>query len=190
MQEIEYVEYEDAKIVLCVGDRKEIFELSYKAFIDRKYIIHYYAGVKDKYWATYDSYLRHMITIMSNEQWVENKKCAKVVKKFCKSVNKKYNIKILGSNHLLDVILDYDKVPEEPYNLVLYNPCTTIKEIFIGPNPEKQYASLPQEQLLALIKECKKFYTNSSCGVYEAPFLIDKKQIVWLGKRNKGRKYK
>lgn len=65
-----------------------------------------------------------------------------------------------------------------------------MKEVFIGPNPDQQYESLPQEQLLALVAECEKFYTNSSCGVYEAPFLIDKDRIIWLGKRNRGRKYK
>jgi len=189
LKNVELVSYEDAEMVICVGDRKEIHELCLKAFLEHKYIIHYYAGAISDYLGTYDDYLRHCMTIMSNEQWVENKKASKVVKKLCKSINKIPNIKIVGSNHLLDVELDYLEVPNEPYNLVLYNPCTKIKEIFIGPNPDKQYANLPQGQLLALIKECKKFYTNSSCGVYEAPFLIDKKRIIWLGKRNKGRKY-
>jgi UDP-N-acetylglucosamine 2-epimerase len=190
LRNIEYEDYRTSKIVLLTGDRVETHALAVKAFLDHKYIIHYYAGIRDKYLSTYDAYLRHCITILSDEQWVENKKCARMVKKLCKVINKQSCIKIIGSNHLLDVILDYEKVPEEPYNLVLYNPCTTIKEIFIGPNPDKQYGSLPQEQLLALVKECEKFYTNSSCGVYEAPFLIKDDQIVWLGKRNKGRKYK
>ena len=188
LKDIEFVKYDEAKIILLTGDRVETYFLAWRSFIEHKYLIHYYAGVKDKYFATYDSYLRHMITIMSNEQWVENKKCAKTVRKLCKSINKKHNIKIVGSNHLLDVILDFSKVPEEPYNLVLYNPCTKMKEIFIGPNPDQQYKSLPQAQLLGLIKECEKFYTNSSCGVYEAVFLLKKNQIIWLGKRNRGRK--
>jgi len=188
LEDIKLVPYEEAEIVLCIGDRKEIFELAYKAFLDNKYIIHYYAGVKQKYLTTYDDYLRHCITLLSNEQWVESKRAKKVVRKLCKAVNKTPNIKIVGSNHLKGVTLDYSKVPEEPYNLVLYNPCTKIKEIFIGPNPDKQYASLPQEQLLGLVKKCERFYTNSSCGVYEAPFLIDKKKIIQLGKRNDGRK--
>ena len=190
LKDIDFVEYEEAEVVICTGDRVETHTLALKAFLDHKYIIHFYAGIKDKYFSTYDATLRHCITLLSNEQWVENKKCAKTVRELCKAINKMHDIKIVGSNHLLDVILDYEKVPEEPYNLVLYNPCTAMKEIFIGPNPDKQYGSLPQAQLLGLIKECEKFYTNSSCGVYEAPFLIKKKQIVWLGKRNKGRKYK
>ena len=188
LEEIEFVEYNKTEIVLCIGDRKEIFELAYKAFIDQKYLIHYYAGVKQKYLTCYDDYLRHCITIMSNEQWVESKRCKKVVKKLCKSIGKLPNIRIVKPNHLKDVMLDYSKVPEEPYNLVLYNPCTKIKEIFIGPNPDIQYGSLPQEQLLGLVQECKAFYTNSSCGVYEATFLIDKNKIKWLGKRNAERK--
>ena len=190
LRNIEWEYYDKAKIVLLTGDRRETHRRAVQAFLDHKYIIHYYAGIKDKYYSTYDSYFRHCITILSNEQWVESKKCAKVVRKLCKAIGKKPLIKIVGSNHLLGVILDYEKVPEEPYNLVLYNPCTKIKEVFIGPNLDEQYGSLPQEQLLALVKECKKFYTNSSCGVYEAPFLINKKNIVWLGKRNKGRHFK
>ena len=190
LQEIEFVEYEDAEIVLSVGDRVEIHALTLRAFLDHKYIIHYYAGALSKHLATFDDYLRHCITLMSDEQWVENKKASKVVKKLCKSINKTPNIKIVGSNHLLDVVLDFSRVPNEPYNLVLYNPCTKIKEVLIGSSPDEQYGSLPQAQLLGLIKECKQFYTNSSCGVYEAPFLIDDKKIVWLGKRNRGRKYK
>ena len=190
LEAIELVPYEEAEIVLCIGDRKEIHDLAVKAFLDHKYLIHYYAGALSKHLATFDDYLRHCITLLSDEQWVENKRSDKVVKKLCKAINKKANIKIVGSNHLLDVILDFSKVPDEPYNLVLYNHCTKIKEIFIGSSPDIQYGSLPQAQLLGLVKKCERFYTNSSCGVYEAPFLIDKKQIVWLGKRNKGRKYK
>lgn len=190
LRNIDWVCYDEAKTVILTGDRRETHRRAVESFLDNKYIIHYYAGIKDNYFATYDSTFRHCITLMSDEQWVENKRCARVVKKLCKSINKKPNIKIVGSNHLLAVILDFSKAPEEPYNLVLYNPCTKIKEIFIGPNPDKQYGSLPQEQLLGLIKKCEKFYTNSSCGVYEAPFLIKEGQIVWLGKRNRGRKFK
>ena len=104
LQEIEFVEYEDAEVVLCVGDRKEIHALTLRAFLDHKYIIHYYAGALSKHLATFDDYLRHCITLMSDEQWVENKKASRVVKKLCKSINKTPNIKIVGSNHLLDVI--------------------------------------------------------------------------------------
>lgn len=190
LKEIELVPYKEAEIVICIGDRKEIFELAYRAFIDHKKIIHYYAGAVSKYLTTYDDYLRPAITILSDIQWCESKRAARNVKKLCAVINKKPNIKIVGSNHLIDVELDYSKVPIEPYNLVLYNPCTKTKEVFIGPNPDIQYGSLPQNQLLALIKECKMFLSNSSAIVYEAPFLINKKQIVWLGKRNKGRKYK
>jgi UDP-N-acetylglucosamine 2-epimerase len=184
---ITWVPYSDAEIVICTGDRVETHVLAVRAFLDHKYIIHYYAGVKNKYLTTYDDYLRHCITILSNEQWVESKKCKKVVKKLLKSIGRKPNIKVVGSNHLLNTTLDRSLVPDDPYNLVLYNPCTKIKEIFIGPNPDISYASVPQEQLLGLIENCEKFYTNSSSGVYEAPFLIKNKQIVWLGKRNKKR---
>lgn len=188
--DVEFESYETSKIVLITGDRIETHALAVKAFLDHKHIIHYFAGSRSKYLATYDDYLRHCITILSDEQWVESKRAGRVVKKICKAINKKPNIKIVGSNYLKDFTLDFSKVPEEPYNLVLYNPCTKIKEIFIGPNPDEQYATLPHDQYLALIKECEHLYTNSSSGIYEAPFLINKKKIIWLGKRNYKRNYK
>ena len=189
LRNVEFVSYEEAEIVLCIGDRKEIFELAYKAFIDNKKILHYYGGIVSKYLTTYDDYLRHCIRILADVVWTENKKTAKIVKKIFKLINKKAIIKVVGSNHLIDIgQLDYSKVPNEPYNLILYNNPTKIKEILICPNIDKSYASLPHNQFLALIKECEKFYTNSSAGVYEAPFLIKKDQIIWLGKRNRGRK--
>ena len=187
LAKIEHVSYEEAEIVICIGDQVKIHDIAVKAFLDHKYIIHYYAGCKSKELATYDDYLRFCITILSSEQWTESKRAKRVVKKLCKIIGKNHNIKVVGSNHMPNT-LDYSKVPDEPYNLVLYNPCTTIKEVFIGSNPDVQYGSLPQEQLLGLVEKCNKFYTNSSCGVYEAPFLIKKNQIVWLGKRNRGRK--
>jgi len=179
---------DNCDIFIAIGDRKEIFDLTLEAFMKHKYIIHYGTGVKQKYLTCYDDYLRHCITILSNEQWCESKKCAKTTKKILKSIGRKSNVKIIGAIHLFDSKIDLSKVPEEPYNLVLYNQTTTIKEIFIGSNPDQSYANLPHDQLLGLIACCKKFYTNSSSGVYEAPFLIDKDKIIWLGKRNKGRK--
>ena len=187
LKDVENIPYEDAEVVICVGDRVEIHQIALKAFISHKYLIHYYAGVKQKYNTTYDDYLRHCITIMSNEQWVESKRCKRVVKRLCRAIGKKANIKIIGSNHM-PTELDYSKIPNEPYNLVLYNPCTTIKEVFIHPNPDVQYGTLPQEVLLGLVEKCNKLYTNSSMGIYEAPFLIKKNKIIWLGKRNKMRK--
>jgi len=187
LAQIEHVSYQDAEVVICIGDQVKIHDIAVKAFLEHKYLIHYYAGCKSKCLATYDDYLRHCITILSDEQWVESKRAKRIVKKLCKVIGKISNIKIVGSNHLPDT-LDYSKVPNEKYNLILYNPCTAIKEILIGPNPDITYASLPQEQLLGLIEKCNKFFTNSSCGVYEAPFLINKNKIIWLGKRNKGRK--
>lgn len=179
---------DQADVFITIGDRLEIFNLTLEAFIKHKYIIHYYGGIKQKYLTTYDDYLRHCITILSDEQWCENRKCIRVVKKLLKSIGKKPNAKIVKANHLFDMKIDLSKVLKEPYNLVLYNPCTKIKEVFIGPNLDQSYANLPYDQLLRLIKKCERFYTNSSAGVYEAPFLIDKDKITWLGKRNRGRK--
>lgn len=40
------------------------------------------------------------------------------------------------------------------------------------------------EHFLSLISNCSKFITNSSCVTYEAPFLMDGKNIIRIGDRN------
>lgn len=68
--------------------------------------------------------------------------------------------------------------------------------IWIRPNIDRGFeflskyatsSSQPRPKFLALIKHCRKFITNSSCMYYEAPFLIDKSQIINIGLRNKFR---
>jgi len=48
----------------------------------------------------------------------------------------------------------------------------------------------PRPKFLSLIKHCRYFITNSSCAHYEAPFLINKKQIIQIGLRNAERESK
>ena len=42
----------------------------------------------------------------------------------------------------------------------------------------------PHDKFLSLLKGCKKFITNSSSAIYEAPALIEPEQIVHIGNRN------
>lgn len=74
-----------------------------------------------------------------------------------------------------------------------------IPYIWIRPNTDRgyemvmKYATCPSQsrpRFLALIKNCRKFITNSSCEYYEAPFLIKKKQIKHVGLRNAERESK
>ena len=67
--------------------------------------------------------------------------------------------------------------------------------IWIGANPDfsiksvpcTYYDNLPRPQFLGLLKQCKRFFTNSSCSYYEAPYFLKPEQIIQVGLRNKGR---
>jgi len=102
-----------------------------------------------------------------------------------------------------------------PYTLVLYNQPTKINDdieelfscshlyndyfILIGGNPdretdkilidlsEKYYPSLPRPQFLGLLKNCQRFVTNSSAGIYEAPYFLPQERIIMVGDRNRNR---
>jgi len=71
--------------------------------------------------------------------------------------------------------------------------------IWLRPNTDRgyefvlKYANSPTQsrpRFLSLIKNCRKFITNSSCAHYEAPFLLKKKQIIQVGLRNAERESK
>lgn len=71
--------------------------------------------------------------------------------------------------------------------------------IWIRPNTDRgyeyilKYATCPSQsrpRFLGLMKNCRKFITNSSCEYYEAPFLLKKKQIKHIGLRNAERESK
>lgn len=100
---------------------------------------------------------------------------------------------------------NYDIV--KPYDLVLLNseplsdkdlkyPDTINAIIQIGGNPDGimaklknayYYPNLPRPQFLGLLKNCQRFITNSSAGIYEAPHFLKPEQIIMVGDRNKNR---
>ena len=175
--------------ILCVGDRIEMTAAAFAAFHNNVPIIHYFAGVKNII-TTLDDINRHCITLWSDMQLVESKRCKRNVKKLCKNINKKANCHVVGITHLDDLILDYSKVPETPYNLILYNPTTKQDErvVYIGANEDDEwYKNLPRSQFLGLLSRANKFYSNSSAVVYEAPYFLGKSHIITIGKRNKKR---
>ena len=132
-------------------------------------------------------------------------------------IGMKANIHTVGITHLDDLEISEELVPEEPYDLILLNPETinntitknTIQNLLpnnlenvitIGPNPDgdvpilfgidsssKYYPNLPRAQFLGLLKNCKRFITNSSSAYYEAPFFLKKEQIILVGMRNLNR---
>lgn len=75
------------------------------------------------------------------------------------------------------------------------------KLIAVSPNPDDDgyvesllkaytthcYNSLPREMFLGLLKNCRRFITNSTSAIYEAPHFLKPEQIVHIGERNRDR---
>ena len=69
--------------------------------------------------------------------------------------------------------------------------------IQIGCNPDlrvgkwggvdQYYDNLPRPQFLGLLKNCRRFITNSSAAIYEAPHFLKPEQIIMVGDRNRNR---
>lgn len=116
------------------------------------------------------------------------------------------------------VPIDYMPTPDgdqkviEPYDLVLFNTeplvenvsvdllIGTTKTILIGSNPDgrtplpverfdEYYPNLPRAQFLGLLKNCRRFITNSSAAIYEAPYFLKPEQIIMVGLRNRNRTF-
>ena len=49
------------------------------------------------------------------------------------------------------------------------------------------FLNVPRPQFLGLLKNCKRFITNSSAAYYEAPAFLLPEQIIIVGDRNKER---
>lgn len=93
-----------------------------------------------------------------------------------------------------------NEISEISNKINLYKDKYSIKNyIWIEPNNDKYsdliknfitHNNLPRKQFLGLLKNCKFFFTNSSCQYYEAPFFLNKPQIISIGKRNTERESK
>ena len=212
-----YTKYiDEADYFLSCGDRQETFDFTLEQYRRGKKIIHLWAGEISQ--GTMDEVYRHSITLMSMMQLCTNNTSKQRVLKLCKAIDKKPNVFVIGNVMLDDMTLDESFLPDYPYNLVLYNPpvdrMQTKKEIveiyrllkklgktyiWIEPNgdinsdlimPYVTEDNRPRPMFLALIKHCQKFITNSSCQFYEAPFLMDKQDIISIGVRNQNRESK
>jgi len=205
-------EYDKADCILIPGDREETYDVALRAYKDNKKIIHLWAGDISPLWETHNDVYRHSITLMSHIQLCTNDIAKDRVKKLCKSVDKIYFVVTVGNVMIDNIKIDESDIPNEPYDLILYNPPTrlTKEEIFkeiehiqsikkernyiwITPNGDKfsdiiysyqTHDTLPREKFLGLMKHCDRFITNSSCQYYEAPFLLKPEQIISIGKRN------
>lgn len=208
-------DYKNADFILAVGDRVETFDFVLKRFQENKRIIHLWAGEISQ--GTHDEVYRHAMTIMSEIHLCTNPEAEKRVIELCKSIDKQPETYVIGNLMLDNLESDKSKVPKTPYDLVLYNPPTSLskkeiskeieqikillnkKYIWIEPNGDfgseliKNYvthSNLPRSEFLGLMKSCDRFITNSSCMYYEAPFLLRPEQIISIGERNINRESK
>ena len=202
--------YEKPDLVFITGDRIEMTVCAFYCFHHHIPIAHYFAGIVNYPLSTFDDINRHCITLWSNIQFCESNKSTTVVQNLFNSIKigSRANFHIVGITHLDDLEIDESLVPEEPYDLILYNPTTlkedkniTIKQqrkhIVIGKNPDPiifkdiirspTYENLLRPQFLGLLKNCKRFISNSSSTIYEAPEFLSPHQIVQIGDRNKNR---
>ena len=152
---------------------------------------------------------------MSDIQLCESKQALINTHSLLQSINKKPNSYIVGISHLDNVNLCYDYVPSLPYDLILYNPIIDkdlqkkeireIQQLINGPfitigSPDEHieingenhthYNNLDRDQFLGLIEKCERFITNSSCAIYEAPFLMNQENVIQIGNRNSYRSTK
>lgn len=204
-----------ANYVLAVGDRTETFDFILEQYRKNKKIIHLWAGEISQ--GTHDELYRHAMTLMSDIQLCTNDTAKNRVIALCKAVDKKPNAHVVGNVMMDNLEVDESLVPDEPYDLILYNPATKltkrqIKEeikyidaikrknfVWIEPNGDigsellEKYITtktLPRPQFLGLLKNCTSFITNSSCMYYEAPFFLKPHQIHSIGERNTFRESK
>lgn len=208
-------DYKNADYILACGDRKETFDFIRPRWEENRKIIHLWAGEISQ--GTHDEVYRHAMTLMSELQLCTNETAKNRTEALCRAVNKEPNAKVVGNVMLDSLEIDESAVPKDEYDLILYNPPTNLnpneikeelkqitdmikgKMIWIEPNgdpgselimPFVTIKNLPRPIFLGLMKNCKRFITNSSCAYYEAPFLLKVEQIVIIGERNKERESK
>ena len=209
-------DYHTAEYILAPGDRIETVHFIIDRYNENKKIIHLWAGEQSQ--GTHDELWRGFITAMSMMQLCTNKKAYRALRD-------RKNAHVIGNLMLDNLEVDESLVPDEVYDVVLYNPPTVLDKpdiqsevtqivdrlygcsqkpfhpyFWVEPNGDREsdvvsryvtHKTLPRAQFLGLVKNCRFFYTNSSCMFYEAPFLGMKGSIVPVGVRNcdRGSKY-
>lgn len=121
-------------MIICTGDRMEMFAASLAAFFRNIPIVHVYAGIVNRDHPTKDEIYRHSISLMSELQFCESYEAENILFHFFNSIGKVPNAHVVGITHLDDLEIDETLVPrvgrsiQKWYNLILYNPLTNPKE--------------------------------------------------------------
>lgn len=200
----------NADYIIAVGDRTETFDYVLERFRAGKPIIHLWAGERSC-WTTEDDVYRTSMSLMSMMQLCVNKTAKDTNDIILTKCGKKPNSYIVGNPYLDDMTTDDSIVPNDMYDLVLYNPISSysdtasdlveiieikpISPVWIEPNGDKNSEVIPsnlpnqqRDKYLGLLKNCNRFITNSSSAYTEAVFF--NKEIVWVGDRNRERESK
>lgn len=181
---------EEADYIMAVGDRKETFDFVLGQWELGKKIIHLWAGEGTT--NTKDDVYRNAMTLMSELQLCTTQEAKVITDALCLVVGKEPNSIVVGNVMLDNLEIDNKLVPNWSYSLYQINPGNPM---IVGINKNKpqtiEFKSLPRPQFLGLLKNCKRFITNSSCEYYEAPIFLKPEQIIHIGKRNeeRGSKY-
>jgi len=111
-------------IVVVPCDREEMLRVAIELFYNRIPMAHFHAGDISKE-GSFDDIARHMITLMCDVHFCNGSKAKKRVETLLKTIGKcarhVYNV---GTTAFDNVEIDYSIVPNEPFDLVLYNSPT------------------------------------------------------------------
>ena len=181
---------EEADYILAVGDRKETFDFVLGQWREGKKILHLWAGEGNT--NTKDDVYRNAMTLMSEIQLCTNYEAVKVVELLCLAAKKHPCCEIVGNVMMDNLEIDESLVPKENYDLFLINKPYGKGYPYIikegeGDDNVLLWKNLSRPKFLGLLKNCKRFMTNSSCEYYEAPLFLKPEQIIHIGERNKER---
>jgi len=159
-------------IVIIPCDREEMLRVAIELFYNKIPMAHFHAGDISKE-GSFDDIARHMITLMCDVHFCNGSKAKKRVVTLLKTIGKSakhvYNV---GTTAFDNVEIDYSIVPNEPFDLVLYNSPTRRFEdidkdlekiekmldkrtIWIYPNKDRGY-----ERIISWIEKLKQKNTN------------------------------
>jgi len=112
-------------LMLCVGDRVEMTAAAAYVFHRNIPIAHVYAGAISGD-VTFDARNRHVISLWSDIQFCESEIAKSRIENLFSSVNLKSNAHVVGCTHMDDLEINESDVAPCDYDLILYNPLTTV----------------------------------------------------------------
>jgi UDP-N-acetylglucosamine 2-epimerase len=129
-------------ILFATADRIEMAAAACAAFHNNVPIIHYFSGIVNEPLSTMDDLNRHVITLYSELQFCEDWESFKTTIKLLENIGKEPNTHIVGCSHFDNMELDNSFLPNEPYDLILYNPTTMYREDYVEIIKNRKYKNV------------------------------------------------